>query len=266
MKVKFKNLAKNIRKNIVRLSYQAKSSHIGGCLSIVEILSVLFNNILKGFSPRKKNFKDTFILSKGHACLALYCMLYEKKILSKKILFSYGKNNSLLMSHASHHVPGVKLSTGSLGHGLPVAIGSALAAKIEKKNRKIYVLISDGELNEGTTWESLMFAAHHKLDNLFVIIDYNKLQSLTFVSSTIKLEPLVKKIRSFGCEVKNVNGHNISKLKRAFAFKTKNKPRVVIANTIKGKGISFMENNIAWHYKSPNDIELKKALKEINNA
>ena len=266
MKVKFKNLAKNIRKNIVRLSYQAKSSHIGGCLSIVEILSVLFNNILKGFSPRKKFFKDTFILSKGHACLALYCMLYEKKILSKKILFSYGENNSLLMSHASHHVPGVKLSTGSLGHGLPVAIGSALAAKIEKKNRKIYVLISDGELNEGTTWESLMFAAHHKLDNLFVIIDYNKLQSLTFVSSTIKLEPLVKKIRSFGCEVKNVNGHNISKLKRAFAFKTKNKPRVVIANTIKGKGISFMENNIAWHYKSPNDIELKKALKEINNA
>jgi|TARA_Y100000294_G_scaffold36207_1_gene31714 transketolase len=261
-----KNTIKNLRTNILKLSHKAKSSHIGGCLSIVEILSVLFNNILKGFSSRKKTFKDTFILSKGHACLALYCMLYEKKILSKKILFSYGENNSLLMSHASHHVPGVKFSTGSLGHGLPVAIGSALVAKNEKKNRKVYVLISDGELNEGTTWESLMFAAHHKIDNLCVIIDYNKLQSLTFVSNTIKLEPLTKKIKSFGCEVKNINGHNITQLKRALIFKNKKKPRVVIANTIKGKGISFMENNIAWHYKSPNFLELSKALKEVNDA
>ena len=198
---KIKKISKNLRINILQLSHEAKSSHIGGCLSIVEILSVLFNSILGGFSPRKKNFKDTFILSKGHACLALYCVLYEKKILNKKTLFSYGKNNSLLMSHASHHIPGVKFSTGSLGHGLPVAIGSALSSKIEKKNRKVYVLISDGELNEGTTWESLMFAAHHKLDNLCIIIDYNKLQSLTFVSDTIKLEPLRKKIESLENEV-----------------------------------------------------------------
>ena len=127
-------------------------------------------------------------------------------------------------------------------------------------------MISDGELNEGSTWESLMFAAHHKIDNLCVIIDYNKLQSLTSVSNTIKLEPLTKKIKSFGCEVKNINGHNITQLKRALIFKNKKKPRVVIANTIKGKGISFMENNIAWHYKSPNFLELGKALKEVNNA
>ena len=260
-----KKTIKNLRTNILKLSHKAKSSHVGGCLSIVEILTVLFTNILKT-SSNKKKFFDTFILSKGHACLALYCMLYEKKILSKKTLFGYGENNNLLMSHASHHVPGVKFSTGSLGHGLPVAIGSALAAKKEKLKKNIYVLLSDGELNEGTTWESLLFAAHHKLNNLCVIIDYNKLQSLTFVSKTIKLEPIVNKIRSFNCFVKSINGHNINQLLNAFKLKTKNKPKVIIANTIKGKGISFMENNIAWHYKSPNYHELNKALKEIENA
>lgn len=261
-----KKTTKNLRTNILTLSHKAKSSHVGGCLSIVEILTALFNHILKT-SPKKKNFfEDTFILSKGHACLALYCMLYEKKILSKKTLFGYGKNNNLLMSHASHYVPGVKFSTGSLGHGLPVAVGLALAAKKEKKRKNIYVLISDGELNEGTTWESLLFAAHHKLNNLCVIIDYNKLQSLTFVSKTIKLEPIINKIKSFNCFAKNINGHNINQLINAFKLKSKNKPKVIIANTIKGKGISFMENNIAWHYKSPNFNELNKALKEIENA
>ena len=261
-----KKTTKNLRTNILTLSHKAKSSHVGGCLSIVEILTALFNNILKT-SPKKKNFfEDTFILSKGHACLALYCMLYEKKILSKKTLFGYGENNNLLMSHASHYVPGVKFSTGSLGHGLPVAVGLALAAKKEKIRKNIYVLISDGELNEGTTWESFLFAAHHKLDNLCVIIDYNKLQSLTFVSKTIKLEPIINKIRSFNCFVKSINGHNINQLINAFKLKSNNKPKVIIANTIKGKGISFMENNIAWHYKSPNFNELNKALKEIENA
>tara|TARA_B110000967_G_C18808385_1_gene522252 strand:+ start:360 stop:1160 length:801 start_codon:yes stop_codon:yes gene_type:complete len=266
MNILEKKLAKNLRKNILQLSNKAKSSHIGGCLSIVEILTVLFSGTLKKISLKSNKYKDTFILSKGHACLALYCMLYEKKILDKKTLFSYGQNGTLLMSHASHHVPGVKFSTGSLGHGLPVAVGSALAAKLEKKNRKVYVLISDGELNEGTTWESLMFASHHKLDNLCVIIDYNKIQGLTFVSKIIKIEPLLKKISSFGCNVKNIDGHNIFKIKKALILNKTNKPRVIIANTIKGKGVSFMENKIAWHYKSPNNVELKNALEEIENA
>ncbi len=259
-------ISTNIRKNLLFLSHKAKSSHIGGCLSIVEILVVLFTITLKKKPNNKKKFIDTFFLSKGHACLSLYSVLFEKKILSKKNLLSYGENNSILMSHASHHVPGVKFSSGSLGHGLPVAVGSALAAKIENKNRKVYVLISDGELNEGSTWEALMFAAHQKLNNLCIIIDYNKIQSLTFVSETIKVEPLTKKIASFGCEVRNINGHNFSQLKKAFKLKNKNKPRVIIANTIKGKGVSFMENNILWHYKSPNKIELRKAMKELDNA
>ena len=254
-------IIKSIKSNILQLSHKAKSSHIGGCLSIVDILVVLFNSILRKKSGKK--FKDSFILSKGHACLALYCTLFEKGILSKKTLLSYGENNTLLMSHASHHVPGIKFSTGSLGHGLPVAIGSALSAKKDKNDRKVYVLISDGELNEGTTWEALMFAAHHKLNNLCVIIDYNKLQSLTFVSETIKIEPLAQKITSFGCEVKNINGHNILQLKKALKLKNKNKPRVIIANTIKGKGISFMEDDNNWHYKIPNELEVNKSKKEL---
>ncbi len=255
-----KKTVQNLRKNIVVLSHQAKSSHIGSCLSIVEILTYLYFRILK------KDKQDRFILSKGHGTLALYCVLHEKKILSKKNLFAYGKNNSLLMSHASHHVPGIIFSTGSLGHGLPVAVGLALSSKIKKKKQKIYVLISDGELNEGSVWESLMFASHHNLNNLCVIVDYNKIQSLTSVENTIKIEPLRDKFKSFGCNVANINGHNFSHLKKAFrTFKNK-KPKVIIAHTVKGKGVSFMENKVSWHYKSPNKRELNLALREIKNA
>ena len=260
------NTGQKLRTNILKLSNLARSSHIGSCLSIVEILTVLFNNILKNYSVKKNSLGDRFFLSKGHGCLALYCILHEKKFISKKILFSYGQNNSLLMSHVSHDVPSVIFSTGSLGHGLPVAVGSALSAKIKKSNRKTYVLLSDGELNEGTTWEALMFASHHKLNNLCLIVDYNKMQSLTTVSNTLKLEPLKKKIESFGCKAISVNGHNYFQLKKAFKFNERKKPKVIIANTVKGKGISFMENNIAWHYKFPNKRELMQALKEIDSA
>ncbi|MFL2890002.1 MAG: transketolase [Pelagibacteraceae bacterium] len=259
--------AKNTRKNILQLSYQAKSSHIGSCFSIIEILTILYNDIFKNYSKKNiKKYKNQFILSKGHACLALYCVLYEKKIINKKTLQSYGSNNSLLMSHVSHHVPGVDFSTGSLGHGLPVATGIALSLKSRKINKKTFVLISDGELNEGTTWESILFACHHKLNNLIIIIDYNKLQSLTFVKNTLNIEPLNKKFSSFGCKVFNINGHNYKQIKKALSFNSASKPIVIIANTIKGRGVSFMENNIEWHYKSPNLNQLKTAIKEINNA
>ena len=260
MQNKNKKTCKNLRLNLLKLTHQAKSSHLGSCLSIVEILTVLYNNVLR------KKFKDSFFLSKGHACLALYCILYEKKIINKEILSSYGKDNSLLMSHVSHKVPGINFSTGSLGHGLPVSVGSALSAKIKKLNRKIYVLLSDGELNEGSTWEALMFAAHQKLDNLCIIVDYNKIQSLGTVSSTLTLEPLKQKFHSFGCKVINVNGHNNLQLINAFRHKQKNKPKVIIANTVKGKGVSFMENKVSWHYKSPNKTELNQGIKEIINA
>ena len=206
-----KKSIKNIRVNILKKTYEANSSHIGSCYSIVEILYVLY------FLKFKK--KDTFILSKGHAALALYCTLFEKKILSKALLDSYGKNNSTLMAHVSHKVKGVEFSTGSLGHGLPYAVGKALGEKINKSKSKIYVLISDGELNEGTTWESLLFASFHKLDNLFIIIDYNKIQSLDFVKNVLKIEPLRQKLTSFNCNVSQINGHNINQITKSLKSK-----------------------------------------------
>jgi transketolase len=253
--MQLKHIAKKIRIRILKLSNSAKSSHIGSSLSIVEILVVLYK-----FFIQKRNI---FVLSKGHACLAYYCVLQKFGYFSDKILKSYGKNNTILLSHVSHKVPGVDFSTGSLGHGLPYATGRALAEKINKTSNKIFVLISDGELNEGTTWESLLFAAHHKLDNLIIIVDYNKIQSLDFAKNVLKLEPLNKKFKSFGCNVKNINGHNFNQIYRSFLVKKNKKPTIIIANTIKGKGVSFMENSILWHYKFPNEKELDIALKEL---
>jgi transketolase len=249
------NIAKNIRIKILELSNKAKSSHVGSSLSVVEILLVLYKFFIK-----KKNI---FILSKGHACLVYYCILNKFRYINLKTLNSYGKNNSILMSHVSHKVPGVEFSTGSLGHGLPYATGRALAEKINFTNNKVYVLISDGELNEGTTWESLLFATFNKLDNLCIIIDYNKIQSLDFTKNILKIEPLKKKLESFGCNVKNINGHNINEIYRSLLLSKNNKPTAIIANTIKGKGVKFMENKILWHYKSPDNEQLKEAIKSL---
>jgi transketolase len=254
IKKNYKNLSRHIRKQILKISNSAKSSHVGSSLSIVDILVVLYKRFLK---------KNIFILSKGHACLAYYCLLEQFNYITNKVLKSYGKNNTILLSHVSHKVPGVEFSTGSLGHGLPFAVGRALAEKINKKNRKIYVLMSDGELNEGTTWESLLFATFHKLDNLTIIIDYNKIQSLDFTKNVLQLEPLNKKFISFGCNVRIINGHNYFKIHKSLSFKSKNRPYVIIANTIKGKGVKFMENSILWHYKSPSNQELADAIKEL---
>jgi len=251
-----KLIQKEIRKSILRVSSSSKTSHVGSALSCVDIIMVLYKYFIK------KN--NIFILSKGHACLAYYCVLEKFGFISSKILKSYGKNNSILMSHVSHKVPGVEFSTGSLGHGLPFATGRALAEKIDKTNNNIYVLISDGELNEGTTWESLLFASFHNLDNLFVVIDYNKIQSLDLTENILKLEPLNKKFKSFNCNVLNIDGHSIEQIYRSLSKKNKNKPCIIIANTIKGKGVSYMENKIEWHYKYPDKNKLKLAIKELS--
>ena len=250
------NLIKNIRNNILKLTFRAKSSHVGSSLSIVEILYALYFKILK------KN--DRFILSKGHAALALYCVLFEKGILSKNALNTFGHNGTKLMAHVSHKVKGVEFSTGSLGHGLPVAVGKALYFKANNKKNKVYVIISDGELNEGSIWESLLFASHHKLENLTIILDNNKIQSMGFVKNIIKLEPLKKKFESFGAKVFRCNGHNIKDLHKILSTNNLKKPKIIIADTTKGKGVSFMENNNMWHYKNPNIEQLNKAIKEIN--
>jgi len=254
--ISYKKFSIKIRKSILKIANSSHCSHIGSNLSIVDILTVLYLNFLKS----KKNF---FILSKGHACLALYCVLKEMKFITEKTLNTFGKNDSLLMSHSSHKVKGVNLSTGSLGHGLPVATGIALSNVILKRKEKVFVLLSDGELNEGSNWESVLFAAHHKLKNLVIIIDYNKIQSLDSVKNTIKLEPIKQKFLSFGCDAVLINGHNHKEILKAIKKKT-TKPLVIIANTIKGKGVSFMENKVLWHYRSPNKIELEKGLKELD--
>ncbi len=249
----YKNFSFKIRKSILKIANISQCSHLGSNLSIVDILTVLYLKFIKS----KKNF---FILSKGHACLSLYCILKECGFISEKILNSFGKNNSLLMAHASHKVPGVNFSTGSLGHGLPIASGIALANKLNKKKSKIFVLLSDGELDEGSNWEAFLFTSHHKLKNLIVIIDYNKLQSIDSVKNSLNLEPLGKKFEAFGFKVLNINGHNFSQILKALNSNY-SKPLVIIANTIKGKGVSFMENSVLWHYK-PLDLETyKKAIK-----
>jgi len=248
---KFENFSKKVRQSILKHAHFSQCSHLGSNLSIVDILCVLYNKFLK----TKTN---SFILSKGHACLSLYCVLNEKKYITDKTLSTFGKNNSILMSHTTHKVKGIDLSTGSLGHGLPVATGIALANKIRKKKDKTFVLLSDGELDEGSNWEALLFSAHHKLNNLIVIIDYNKIQSLDAVKKTINLEPMSKKFRSFGCKVKSINGHNFNQIFKAMNTKS-SKPLVVIANTIKGKGVKFMEKSVLWHYKPLNKEHYLKA-------
>ena len=251
----YKDFSLKVRKSILKIANSSQCSHIGSNLSIVDILTTLYIKLLKN----KKNY---FILSKGHACLALYCVLKEMRFITEKTLNSFGKNDSILMSHASHKVPGIELSTGSLGHGLPVATGVALADKINKIKKKTFVLLSDGELDEGSNWESLLFSSHHKLNNLVIIIDYNKLQSIDFVKNTLNLEPLKQKFQSFGCKVVSVDGHNFKQLEKVLSSSS-TKPLVIIANTIKGKGVSFMENSVLWHYKSLNSENYQKAMKII---
>ena len=251
----YKDFSLKVRKSILKIANSSQCSHIGSNLSIVDILTILYIKFLKN----KKNY---FILSKGHACLALYCVLKEMRFITEKTLNSFGKNDSILMSHASHKVPGIELSTGSLGHGLPVATGVALADKINKIKKKTFVLLSDGELDEGSNWESLLFSSHHKLNNLVIIIDYNKLQSIDSVKNTLNLEPLKQKFQSFGCKVVSVDGHNFKQLEKVLSSSS-TKPLVIIANTIKGKGVSFMENSVLWHYKSLNSEDYQKAIKII---
>lgn len=254
-KILISNICDSIRKLVLKITFENKVPHIGSNFSIVEILVSIYFKVLR-------ENKDLFILSKGHACLSLYSLLFLKKKISFKLLKSYSKNNSILMTHSSHKVPGIQFSTGSLGHGLPIATGVALASKIKKIKKMIYVLISDGEINEGTTWESFLFINHHNLNNIKVILDNNNLMSLGNVKDTLNFHPLKKKIENFGFVVSEVDGHNMYKLSNVLKKKYK-KPHFIIAKTIKGKGIDIFENDFTWHYKYPNKEQYLKFSKKI---
>ncbi len=265
----YNNLAKEIRRKIIKALYKAKAAHLSSCLSCADILTFLYFKILR-IDPKNPlaEERDRFLLSKGHAVAALYVVLARKGFLpEEEILNTYYQNGSRLPGHSTRDtVPGIEISTGSLGHGLSMGAGLALAAKHDGRNYRTFVLISDGECEIGSVWEAGLFAAHHKLDNLIAIVDYNKLQAFGWVKDILNIEPLVKKWQSFGWGVKEVDGHNFSELEKAFSkipFES-GKPSLLIAHTIKGKGISFIENKFEWHYFNLTREQYKQALKELS--
>ncbi len=264
---KLEKHAREIRRQILKMLSTAGSGHTGGSLSCVEIILSLFSCILrhKPKDPKWKN-RDRFLLSKGHACPTLYTVLSEFGYFSKKELTTLRKLGSSLQGHPQFGLPGLEASTGSLGMGLSIANGMALSAKLDKKSDvRIYCLMGDGELNEGQIWEAAMTAAHYKLDNICGIVDFNKLQIDGFLCDVKGIEPLAKKWESFGWEVFEVGGHDFTQLVDAYnkAANIKNKPSIILAHTIKGKGVSFIENKAQWHGIAPKPDELKKALKEL---
>lgn len=259
------SMAKSMRINAVKMVSSGGSSHIGSVLSCIDIAAVLYADIMKyDIKDPKVIDRDRFILSKGHAGACIYTVLAEVGFFSKDELSQHYQNGSYFSGHVSHkNIPGVELSTGSLGHGLPVGVGMALSAKLDARTNRVFVLIGDGELLEGSNWEAIFFAAHHKLDNLTLIIDRNKLQSIYSTEKTIALESISKKFEAFNWKTDTVDGHSHQQLKAALSAKEKNQPSLIIANTIKGKGVSFMENRVEWHYKFPNPEQLEIALQEL---
>jgi len=260
-------LARRIRCHALRMVHHARASHIGSCLSCADLLAVLYHEILR-VDPCRPDWpeRDRFILSKGHAAAALYAALAERGFFPVARLGTFGDDGTQLATHVARHgVPGVDFATGSLGHGLPVGAGMALASRRDGRPCRAFVLLSDGECDEGSTWEAALFAAHHCLDNLVAIIDYNKIQSFGRVTEVLGLEPLADKWRSFGWVVRELDGHDHVRIRgelRAVPF-TPGRPSVLVAHTIKGKGVSFMEDQLLWHYRSPDDAQLATALAEL---
>ncbi len=262
------NLSVQIRRETFSLAHGAGCGHLGPAFSIVEILVALYFNYLN-IDPTKRDDvdRDRFILSKGHGCSSLYVTLGERGFYPKKALEGYLVDDGQFPGHPSSHlIPGIELSTGSLGHGLPVGAGMALAAKRDEKDHRIVVLISDGECDEGSTWEAILSSAHWELGNLTCIVDYNKIQSFGRVSDVMELEPFTDKWKAFRWHVQEVDGHNHEEILTALneAEKVTDKPSVIIAHTVKGKGVSFMEDTVDWHYWTPTDDHHKQAMEELS--
>jgi len=262
-----KQTASKLRKDIIEMLHESKSGHPGGSLSACEILTALFfkEMNIKVDEPNWKD-RDRFVLSKGHAAPVLYATLAEKGYFPREELLKLRKTGAMLQGHPDMKgTPGVDMSTGSLGQGLAAANGMALSAKLDNKDYRVYALIGDGEVQEGIIWEAVMFAAHYKLDNLTVFMDHNGLQIDGKNSDVMNIEPIDKKFEAFGWNVVTIDGHDFNQIFNALegAKSCKDKPTVVIANTIKGKGVSFMENEASWHGTAPNDEQTEKALAEL---
>jgi transketolase len=267
MSASSQQLATAIRAQALRMVHRVNASHIGTCLSMADLLAVLYGTSLK-VDPTRPDWpdRDRFVLSKGHGAAILYAVLAERGFFAKEWLDTYCMDGSRLPGHiTSHGVPGVEVSTGSLGHGLAIGCGMALAAKRDGAHHRVFVLLSDGECDEGSTWEAVLFAPHHRLSNLVALVDYNKIQSFGTVKEVLDLEPLAEKWRAFRWAVREIDGHDHAAIAAGLAAVPLqlDRPSVLIAHTVKGKGVGFMENQLAWHYKSPNAAELAQALSEL---
>lgn len=261
-----KDFAARVRIDCLKMVHRGQSGHIGSMLSMADILAVLYKRILNvsAAKPKMEN-RDRFILSKGHGGAAVYATIAELGFIPKEWLETYYLDKGKLGGHISHHIPGVEFSTGSLGHGMPVAAGMAMAAKEAKKKHRIFCLVSDGDCNAGSTWEAIMLAGQNRFDNLIMIVDYNRLQALGKSEDVIDLEPFDKKLELFGWAVRKGDGHDFDSIeKNLFNLPdTNGKPTAVIFNTTKGKGVSFMENQYKWHYGGLTNELLKKAIMEV---
>lgn len=262
--INIKDFALKMRRIVLERSYHAHVGHIGSALSVVDIIATLYASTLNINMPNDPD-RDRFILSKGHAALALYAALHLRGWISQDLLETYCKDNTLLGVHPERDLPGGDFGTGSLGMGISYAIGAALAVQIQQSSRKVFVVASDAECNEGITWESAMFAAHHNLANLYLIIDLNGQQAMGYTKDILNLEPMSEKWRAFGWDVREINGHHEDELVNAIKICAENKsqPHIIIAHTTFGKGVSFMENQIKWHYWPMNNEEFNLAMKEI---
>jgi transketolase len=262
-------LARRIRKHALRMTSGGGSSHIGAVFSMADLVAVLYAEVMN-VDPKNPRWaeRDRFILSKGHAGAGIYAALAECGFFPLEKLDTHYRDGSLLSGHVSHKgIPGVEFSTGSLGHGLPVGAGMAYGASLDGAAHRVFVVLSDGECDEGSNWEAILFAAHHKLRNLVAIVDYNKIQSLAKVEDTIALEPFVDKWVSFGWEVREVDGHDHVQLRQVLSTPSQSrKPVCVIAHTIKGKGVSFMEGTVLWHYRTARGEEYDRALQELERS
>jgi transketolase len=263
--------AREIRRDIIEIAYKAQGpSHPGGALSCADIMAALYFKIMKidPINPRWEE-RDRLILSKGHACPVLYATLAERGYFDKNLLYSVRRLNSKLQGHPDiNKTPGVDMTSGSLGNGLSVGLGMALALKIRQINSNVFVVLGDGELQEGMVWEAAMAAPRLRIDNLIAIVDYNHLQSCGYTDQVLPVEPLQAKWESFGWKVFEMNGHNMEDIvnKLEMAVRYQGRPVVLIAHTTKGKGVSFMENNIIWHVKIPTQEQYEQALRELERA
>jgi len=262
-------LARRIRVHALRMTSVGGSSHIGAILSCADILATLYGGVMN-VDPRNPESpsRDRLVLSKGHAGAGLYAALAERGFFAKEKLLTHYQDGSDLSGHVSHKLPGVDVSTGSLGHGLSVAAGMAYSGELRGANHRVFCVLSDGECDEGSTWEAALFAGHHRLSNLVAIVDYNRIQGIAPTAEVINLDPFCDKWQAFGWEVREVDGHDCGALAAGLTatMLTPGRPLCVIANTTKGKGVSFMENSILWHYRTARGDEFNAALAELESG